>query len=70
MYLIPSVVDLVRQRALQLLGDNLLDALGDHRVLAVVQGVSLHVGAGAGVVDLFTVRCLIIKSKVGEDVPC
>lgn len=53
--LVASVVDRVRYRALNALGKNLLDLLGDDGVLAVVQGVCLGgrlAGSAAGRVDL------------------
>lgn len=49
---ITGVVDLVGQCALELLGDGLLDALGDNGVFTVVEGVSLATSSGAGVMEL------------------
>jgi hypothetical protein len=53
--LVASVVNNIRHRALDALGQDLLDLLGDDRVLAVVEGVRLGGGLGcvaAGGVDL------------------
>jgi hypothetical protein len=49
---ITSIVDLVRQSTLDPLGDSLLDALWDNRVLTVVKGVGLATSSGAGIMYL------------------
>jgi hypothetical protein len=63
--LVSSVVNEVRYRTLHALGQNLLDLLGDNRILAVVQRVCLGgglAGGAAGRVEL-KYRSAIERSK-------
>jgi hypothetical protein len=60
---VAGVVDRVRQRPLDRLGNNLLNLLGNNRGVTTVLGVSLAgalVGLAASGVDLSSSQCLFI----------